>query len=88
MGIINANDQYWREQRRFALHTLRNFGVGKNLMQEKILDEVEHVIKNLNSAIASSKETTIIVDIADYLDNCVGSIINNLLFGYRFDEVS
>ncbi|KAI6175159.1 Cytochrome P450-33C9 [Aphelenchoides fujianensis] len=40
-GIILGEGDSWREQRRFALHVLRDFGLGKNLMQEKILEEVE-----------------------------------------------
>ena len=26
----------WREQKRFALHVFRDFGVGKNLMQQRV----------------------------------------------------
>lgn len=35
-GIINTEGDLWREQRRFALHVLRDFGLSKNLMQEKV----------------------------------------------------
>lgn len=56
-------------------------------MQEKILDEVGYIIRNLNQAIESAHVDWIVVDISDYLDICIGSIINNLLFGYRFDDV-
>uniref|UniRef100_A0A915CZ22 Cytochrome P450 n=1 Tax=Ditylenchus dipsaci TaxID=166011 RepID=A0A915CZ22_9BILA len=38
-GIVNTDGELWKEQRKFTLHILREFGMGKNLMQEKILDE-------------------------------------------------
>ena len=87
VGIVSGNDNYWREQRRFALHIFRDFGVGKNLMQEKILDEMAFMIKNLKNGCKNDVQPNI-VDIGDHFDICIGSIINNLLFGYRFDEVS
>uniref|UniRef100_A0A914Z2R0 Cytochrome P450 n=1 Tax=Panagrolaimus superbus TaxID=310955 RepID=A0A914Z2R0_9BILA len=36
-GVVGSDGQKWRENRRFALHVFRNFGLGKNLMQERVL---------------------------------------------------
>ncbi|CAJ0962509.1 unnamed protein product, partial [Mesorhabditis belari] len=78
-GIIQANGDLWREQRRFTLHTLRDFGMGRNLMEERVMLEVDFLAERLiqqGSNIFVQKE----------FDTAVGSIINNILFGYRFDE--
>lgn len=41
-GIIAANGDFWQDHRRFALTTLRNFGLGRNLMEEKIMEEYNY----------------------------------------------
>uniref|UniRef100_A0AC34RGF9 Cytochrome P450 n=1 Tax=Panagrolaimus sp. JU765 TaxID=591449 RepID=A0AC34RGF9_9BILA len=79
-GIIEVDGDLWKEQRRFALQVLRDFGLGKNVMEEKVLDEVSALLKNL-----AEDEKTGICDIIGRIDVCVGSVINNLLFGYRFE---
>lgn len=35
-GVILTNGDLWRDHRRFALHVLRDFGLGKDLMQERV----------------------------------------------------
>uniref|UniRef100_A0AC34GQL3 Cytochrome P450 n=1 Tax=Panagrolaimus sp. ES5 TaxID=591445 RepID=A0AC34GQL3_9BILA len=80
-GVIETEGNLWLEQKRFILFTFRNFGMGKNLMQEKILDEVVFLIDTLKVAAAS--ET--VVGIQGEIDRAVGSIINSLLFGYRYE---
>lgn len=37
-----ANGQEWQEQRRFTLQTLRDFGLGKNVMEERVLLELDY----------------------------------------------
>lgn len=45
-GIIaQPYGEVWKEQRRFSLMLFRNFGVGKNLMQERILEESAYLIQ-------------------------------------------
>ncbi|GMT02455.1 hypothetical protein PENTCL1PPCAC_24629 [Pristionchus entomophagus] len=36
-GVINSNGDNWREQRRVAISILRDFGMGKNMMEEQVM---------------------------------------------------
>jgi hypothetical protein len=50
----------------------------------QILNEVEDVIHLLERDL---KENLKEIDVARYTELGVGSVIHNVLFGYRFDEV-
>lgn len=39
----------WKEHRRFALMTMRNFGMGKTSMEERIRGETEYIVKALEN---------------------------------------
>ncbi|GMT05906.1 hypothetical protein PENTCL1PPCAC_28080, partial [Pristionchus entomophagus] len=81
-GIVETSGQTWREQRRFTLHTLRDFGLGKERMQEQILNEADSLLNDLEK---ECKETGSAWPIK-YTERTVASVINLVLFGYRFDK--
>ncbi|KAI6192866.1 (pine wood nematode) hypothetical protein [Aphelenchoides fujianensis] len=80
-GIIIASGERWRQQRRFALHTLRDFGLNKSQLEARVLDEVQYVIDHLNEDVRAGVEE---VDVYNYTDIAVGSVVNSIICGYRF----
>ncbi|KAK0407315.1 hypothetical protein QR680_019133 [Steinernema hermaphroditum] len=87
-GIIFSEGRLWLEQRRFALHTLRDFGLGRNAMQEKILMEYHKRIDILDAEIEKNGGRLRIDPKTKLLELLIGSIINRMLVGYSFDETN
>lgn len=46
-GVIFVEGAMWRDQRRFSLHTFRNFGFGRNAMESKILNSCNRLISQI-----------------------------------------
>ncbi|TKR89837.1 hypothetical protein L596_013879 [Steinernema carpocapsae] len=85
-GVILPEGELWLEHRRFALRTLRDFGLGRNVMQEKILSEYHNRIDPLDAEIEQNGGRLKIQPKEKFLCLLVGSIINRLMVGYSFDE--
>ncbi|XP_050955619.1 cytochrome P450 2F2-like isoform X2 [Labeo rohita] len=77
--ILSDYGPSWKEHRRFALMTLRNFGLGKQSMEERILGEVSHIIAKLEKRVGSS------FDPQTMFHNAASNIICIVLFGSRYD---
>ncbi|WKY04127.1 hypothetical protein Q1695_005251 [Nippostrongylus brasiliensis] len=82
-GLLMSNGELWLEQRRFALQVLRNLGVSKNLMEERIMDEFNLRFSKIDSLLLGSP-----VDPVPLFDRLVGGVINRMLFSTATDEAN
>jgi hypothetical protein len=48
-GLLNSDGENWERLRRFTLRQLRDFGFGKNSMEETIMVEVNEFLDILNA---------------------------------------
>ncbi|KAM4629448.1 cytochrome P450 2J6-like isoform 1-T1 [Polymixia lowei] len=77
-GVISSNGHLWKQQRHFALSTLKYFGVGKKALEPAILDEFTHFAKEIAGYKGKPFNPHLITN------NAVSNIICSLVFGHRF----
>ncbi|XP_036424085.1 cytochrome P450 2F2-like isoform X1 [Colossoma macropomum] len=69
----------WKEHRRFALMTLRNFGMGKRSMEDRILGETKHLVARLEKCAGR------VMNPQTLFHDAASNIIYLVLFGTRYD---
>uniref|UniRef100_H3C308 Cytochrome P450, family 2, subfamily X, polypeptide 9 n=1 Tax=Tetraodon nigroviridis TaxID=99883 RepID=H3C308_TETNG len=77
--IMQDYDNAWKEHRRFALMTLRNFGMGKNSMEDRINGEIEYIVNTLEKSDGKTLSPHLM------FHNAASNIICQVLFGTRYE---
>jgi len=79
IGLINSDGQIWREQRRFALTTLRDFGIGKSSIEPAIQNELQYFLKTIED------QNGEVFNIRRSVMMSISNVICILEFGHRFE---
>ncbi|KAM9632559.1 cytochrome P450 2B4-like [Trichechus inunguis] len=77
-GVIFANGDHWKALRRFSLSTLKDFGMGKQSMEERIQEEAQCLVEELR------KSKGALLDPTFFFQSITANIICSIVIGERF----
>ncbi|XP_026539504.1 cytochrome P450 2K4-like isoform X3 [Notechis scutatus] len=78
-GIIFSHGENWKVMRRFTLSTLRNYGMGKRTIEDKIIEECNVLTKAIKANAGNP------FDVQRVITAAVSNIIVSILLGKRYD---
>ncbi|XP_050392965.2 cytochrome P450 2B4 [Patella vulgata] len=78
-GIVLSSGQLWKDQRKFALETLREFGFGKTILEDKINEEIGYFVEMIGNQ--KGRE----FDMWRLTQASVSNVISSLVYGQRFE---
>ncbi|XP_062406661.1 cytochrome P450 2M1-like [Sardina pilchardus] len=78
-GILASNGHRWREIRRYAVTTLKNFGMGQRSIEQRVQEEARSLVK------AFAEHEGAVFQPSEDLGKAVSNIICSIVFGQRFE---
>ncbi|KAM8954281.1 cytochrome P450 2K1-like isoform 3-T3 [Pelodytes ibericus] len=78
-GIVFAHGENWKVMRRFALTALRDYGMGKKVIEDKISEESDLLVEVFKSYNGKPFDNVVMINAA------VANIIVTILLGHRFE---
>ncbi|XP_005236275.1 cytochrome P450 2C5-like isoform X1 [Falco biarmicus] len=77
-GFVSNNEKKWQELRRFTLSTLRDFGMGKSSMSQRVQQETQHLVKLLAELKGNAFEPLTL------FRHAVANVICSVVFGNHY----
>ncbi|XP_061073770.1 cytochrome P450 2M1-like [Conger conger] len=78
-GVLASSGARWRDLRRFSIMTLKNFGMGRRSIEERVQEEAGFLVK------AFSEQGDSLFNPNNLLSNAVSNVICSVVFGQRFE---
>ncbi|XP_069461878.1 cytochrome P450 2K4-like [Ambystoma mexicanum] len=78
-GMILSHGENWKVMRRFTISTLRDFGMGKSTIEDKVIEECGYLAQHIESLKGKPCDNTMIMNAS------IANIIVAILLGHRFD---
>ncbi|XP_013390825.1 cytochrome P450 2H1 [Lingula anatina] len=78
-GVIFKSGHEWKELRRFTLSSLRDLGLGRKSLQERIQDEARYLVQNIEDENGKAFSPS------DRIGKAASNIISLIVFGARHD---
>ncbi|KAK3597329.1 hypothetical protein CHS0354_010966 [Potamilus streckersoni] len=79
-GIVCSTGDIWKKHRKFALITLRNFGMGKSILEKRIHTEVSVLLSSVN------KQNRQPFHLSAILSMNLSNVIAAIVFGRHFNR--
>ncbi|XP_075043089.1 cytochrome P450 2A13-like [Mixophyes fleayi] len=77
-GVIFSNGECWKQMRRFSVKTLRNFGMGKRSIEERIQEEGHYLVETFRESNGTP------INPSCHFSQVTANIICSIIFGNRF----
>ncbi|XP_013390814.1 cytochrome P450 2J6-like [Lingula anatina] len=78
-GVIFKSGHEWKELRRFTLSSLRDLGLGRRSLEERIQDEARYLVQNIEDEMGKAFSPI------NRIGKAVSNIISIIVFGARYD---
>ncbi|XP_050418754.1 cytochrome P450 2D3 [Patella vulgata] len=78
-GVIWASGQGWKDARRMAIRSLRDLGVGKSTLEERIKEEIHIVLDSFTKSEGKP------IKVHEIMMKATTNIISTVVFGKRYD---
>lgn len=78
-GLAFSNGRVWQETRSASMSILKELGLGKNMLAEKIQEDIEFLMERISSFDGDA------LDLWDLVNTSVANVICSILIGKRFN---